>query len=139
MNLAGTIKGIINCSEGMKPETRDQAIRETIEYYRERQQRLIENAQEAYDKGSSFAEYHLRTMQGEQDLLEKVIKGETSFMKELEKIPRDHDEHMKKLKTDLTYSRLIGILMTVFHGNFDMEPQARTLDKTIERLYLKTK
>jgi hypothetical protein len=139
MNLAGTIEGIINCSEGMKPETRDKAIIETIEYYRERQQRLIASAQEAYDKGSSFAEYHLRTTQGEQALLEKVIKGETSFMKELKKIPRDPDEHMKKHKTDLAYSHLIGTLMTLFHGNFDMEPQAKILDKTIERLYWQKK
>lgn len=138
MNLANQLKGILNNSEGMKPETRDNALRETIEYYQQWQQKLIDNAKEAYEKGSSFAEYHLRIMEEEKSLLEKVLKGETSFMNEVSKIEKDPDKHIKKLKQKPhgTYA-LQSDTILFFLGNFDTEPKARTLDQTIERLYLK--
>ena len=136
MNLASQLEGILEYSEGMKPETRDKALKETTEYYRKWQQRLINSAKEDYRKGGSYSEFHLRTMEAEQSLLKKVLKGETTYQKEASKIGKDPYKNMKRREKDRDYAALEFTLTHLFSGFYDeMESKAKKLDETIKRLY----
>ena len=141
MNLVNCINGILEHSEGMEPETRDKGIKETVEHYLGWQQRLLDYAREDYRKGGSFSEYHMRSLELEQTLLKKVLKGKTTFQHELSKIIKDPNEHMKKIEENPggEYWILNWTLNQFFPGVFFDEVQnyAEMMDNTIARLYLK--
>ncbi|MBN2458825.1 hypothetical protein JXB28_00945 [Candidatus Woesearchaeota archaeon] len=140
MNLVNCLNGILECSEGMKPGTRDKALKETIEYYKCWQQQLLDYAREDYRKGGSYSEYHMRSLELEQSLLKKVLKGETTFQHELSKIIKDPNEHTKKIEESPggEYWILNWTLNQFFPGIFfdEIEDYAKMMDETIARIYL---
>mgnify|MGYP001025470367 CR=1 FL=1 len=137
MNLVSYVKGILDYSEGMKPATRDKALKETIQYYRRQEQKMIDSMQDAINKGSSFAEYHLWSAESQQSLLEQVIRGKTTFQQELSKIIKDPAESIKRKEEDSEYSRLEHNLTQFFTPYLaEAGEQTKMMDETIARLYL---
>ena len=137
MNMVSYVKGILEYSEGMKPKTRDSALKETIQYYRRWEQRLIDQMREDYRKGGSFVEFHLQSSKDQQSLLEKVIRGETTFEQEWGKIIKDPHESIKRKEQDPGYARLEHTLTQFFTPYLaEAGEQAKMMDDTIHRLYL---
>ena len=137
MNLASQLEGILEYSEGMKPETRDKALKETVEYYKKYQQKLLDYAEEDYHKeGSSPEKLYLKHVRLEKSLVEKVIKGETTFQREVSKLTRDQDKNTQRRKKEPGYLELEFTLTHLFSIFYDeMESKAKKLDETIKRLY----
>lgn len=134
MDLASPLEGILNHSEGMSPETRDKALKETIEHYRGRQKQLIDSR-----KGGSYSEFRLRILETEQVLLERVLKGETTYQQEFSKLSKDPYKNMKLREKNFhgPYAVLDFIAMLSFSADYaNRDRKAKLVDETIHRLYL---
>jgi len=102
MSLASEIKNIQYSSSRINQATKDKAIREIIDSY-------------VKDYGKDVP------------LLEKVVKGETTFQDELKRL--GPEKFMKDYK----------LVVCVLHGNFDVIPSLEIMDENIKRLYWKEK
>jgi len=98
MSLAGGIERLIYSSTRISKKTINQGIREIIDSY-------------VKDYGKKVP------------LLEKVVKGETTFCDEFKRL--GPEEFMKDY----------NLVAYILHGNFDVEEQLKTMDKHIKRLY----
>jgi hypothetical protein len=139
MDLASPLEGILNHSEGMSPETRDKALKETIEYYRGWQKQLIDSTKEYYRKGGSYSEFHLQILEAEQVLLERVLKGGTTYQQEFSKLSKDPYKSMRMREKDPhgPYAVLDSIAMQSFSMYYEKrDRKAKLVDETIRRLYL---
>jgi len=139
MDHVNQIEGILEHSQGMKPKTRDAALKETIEYYRKNQQRLIDSEKERQRKGCGFSEYYLRILEAEKTLLEKVLKGKTTYQKEIAKLSTDPYESIKIREKDPRgpYAVLEFIITHYFSMYYEKwYSKSKIIDETIRRLYL---
>jgi hypothetical protein len=139
MDLVNRIEGILENSQGMKPKTRDTALKETIEYYHKYQQHLIDSARENQRKEEGKSEFYLTVLEGEQILLEKVLKGKTTYQQEISKLSQDPYESMRIREKDPRGS--YAVLEFIITSSFSMfveesERKAKLMDETIRRLYL---
>jgi hypothetical protein len=136
MDIVYGIEGILENSQGMTPGTRDKALKETIEYYRKLQQRLINYAKERHHERDS--ELHLRMLEAEQVLLERVLKGETTYQKEFSKLSKDPYKNMELREKNPhgPYAVLDSIAMQSFSMDYaKRDMKAKLVDETIKRLY----
>jgi hypothetical protein len=144
MDLIRRIEGILECSEGMKPLTRDNALKETIEYYRKYQQGLIDSAKEKQSKENSNSEFYIRFLEAEKVLLEKVLKGKTTYQQEISQLSTNSSERLRIREKDPLgpYTMLEFIIIQYFSMFFDenekktIAKRAEIIDNTIRRLYL---
>ncbi len=140
MDLVSQVEDILRY-EGLKPKTRDAALRETFSYYQGFLQRMIDVVREGQKKGRGSSENHLAVLEQAQTTLKDVIKGKTTYQKEWSKVEKDLEKGIERREHDLQY-RVFEWALTfyVFRGYFDeIERQAEMLDKTIQRLYLQKK
>ena len=137
MDLASQVESILKY-EGLKPKTREAALRETFAYYQQFQQRMIEHAKENQSKEKHFSESHLPCLEAAQSLLKNVMKGKTTYQREWEKVEKDPEKGIKRRQRYPQY-RIFERIFTIytFSGFFDeIDRQTKLLDETIQHLYL---
>ena len=122
MSLVSNIEKLLSYAKGVSQETIDQAIKEIIESHRQtlRKHSTYQGLTKEYRESARKALI----------LMDKVLAGKTTFQNEVYKLNQD--------------IRVPNELFILFHENFNvilstLLPQARTLDKTIKRLYWQKK
>jgi hypothetical protein len=92
MSLAGALKNIEQALENVSPETRRKALLEEVAHFQVTRQRLLDYAMKDKDEylSSSLKKAYRST------LLEEVIRGETTFKKQLEELG-PHELTMKNI------------------------------------------
>jgi hypothetical protein len=134
MNLVGQIEEILS-HEGLKQKTRNAALKETIEHYRQYLQTSIDYARSSYVQGRCD-EYYLKRVEAERSLLREVLQGKTTYLQEVSKLTKDPYENEKRRKKEPGYFELentVTSLFSVFYS--EMEHKAKLLDETIRKLY----
>jgi hypothetical protein len=140
MNLGRQLEGILEYCEGIKEDTLEKVLRETIEYcirdYEEKYERAkkdYQNAQKNQKDNTDISSYHFHAMVYETryNLLKKIIRGETTFSETLGKVNlcynrRDFNNVLLHAFSDLLGSgctkkqeceRLDGVIKTLYnHG-----------------------
>lgn len=137
MNLGRQLEGILEFCEGIKEDTLEKALKETIEYCigdceekYEHAKRDYQNAQKNQKDATDMSSYHFhaRVYETRHNLLKKIIRGETTFSETLGKVNLCYDRRDFNNVLLHAFSDLLGCERT-------KQQECERLDKVIKTLY----
>jgi hypothetical protein len=141
MNLGRQLEGIVEYSEGMKPDTLDRALKDTIEhcldYYAkgiEHSKKQLKDAQRSSKDAADIGSYRFFVKMHEmrREILERIIRGETTFSKVLGQVNIYYDQRDFNNVLLHAFSDMLG-------GRYSKQEECERLDSMMSRIYTDAK